>query len=218
MDKQILDTAQRAANAISKGDKYDWFDDFYAAANGDQSVIPWADTVANPYLVTWLDRTNTSGEGKSAIVIGCGLGDDAEELARRGFSVTAFDVSKNAVEWAMERFSNSPVQYLTSDLFAPDPSWKRGFDFVLECYTVQALPRDIRSRAIEAVTDLLAPKGTLLVIARGWAPDQTEDTFPWAITDEDLALFGKELHESSKEDFIEKETNRRRLVCSYQKD
>lgn len=151
-------------------------------------------------------------------MIGCGLGDDAEELARRGFSVTAFDVSKNAVEWAMERFSNSPVQYLTSDLFAPDPSWKRGFDFVLECYTVQALPRDIRSRAIEAVTDLLAPKGTLLVIARGWAPDQTEDTFPWAITDEDLALFGKELHESSKEDFIEKETNRRRLVCSYQKD
>ena len=41
--------------------------------------------VANPNLTQWLNEKQIVGNGQSALVVGCGLGDDAEELARRGF-------------------------------------------------------------------------------------------------------------------------------------
>lgn len=57
-----------------------------------------------PSLVHWLVKN--LGEGLSAVVVGCGLGDDAEALAAAGFAVTAFDVSGSAIAWAKERFPN----------------------------------------------------------------------------------------------------------------
>ncbi|MDZ7952448.1 hypothetical protein [Nostoc sp. DedQUE09] len=35
--------------------------------------------------------------GQKALVIGCGLGDDAEALAHLGFEVTTFDISPTAM-------------------------------------------------------------------------------------------------------------------------
>src|SRR5207253_8218406 len=123
----------------------------YAWADGDLSSIPWAAKGLNPNLVQWLDREHVNGDGRSALVIGCGLGDDAEELARRGFDVTAFDISPAAIEWCRKRFPDSRVDYQAADLFSPPETWRRGFDFVLESYTVQALPNDVRERALRAV-------------------------------------------------------------------
>jgi hypothetical protein len=73
-----------------------------AEAEGD---IPWADLAPNPSLVEWLDTHAVSGR---ALKVGAGLGDDAEELARRGLAVTAFDVAPTAVESARRRFPESP--------------------------------------------------------------------------------------------------------------
>src|SRR6266498_2409740 len=102
-EKIPFDTPLLAKRAIVKGDSTGWFDELYAAASGDASVIPWADEKPNRYLSEWLDKNNIRGKSKSAIVIGCGLGDDAEELSRRGFAVTAFDISTSAIEWAKRR-------------------------------------------------------------------------------------------------------------------
>ncbi|MCC5670705.1 class I SAM-dependent methyltransferase [Nostoc sp. CHAB 5784] len=41
--------------------------------------------------------------GQKALVIGCGLGDDAEAIASLGFEVTAFDISPTAIAWCQER-------------------------------------------------------------------------------------------------------------------
>src|SRR5437016_4070207 len=97
-DKTPFDTPSLAEKALAKGDITGWFDELYTAASGNASLIPWADENPNRYLLEWLDRKGDRPVaptiGKKAIVIGCGLGDDAEELSRRGFEVTAFDISE----------------------------------------------------------------------------------------------------------------------------
>src|SRR5512135_3720829 len=84
-----------AQESIARGDPVGWFERLYAEAAEGDAVVPWADCVANPHVVEWLDR-HAPPVGR-ALDIGTGLGDVAEELARRGFEVVAFDVSASAV-------------------------------------------------------------------------------------------------------------------------
>jgi len=70
------------------------------------------------------------------------------------------------------RFAGSPVKYEVADLLAPPPEWAGAFDLVAEIYTVQALYGKARAAAIGALPGLVAPGGTLLVIAR--ATDEEE--------------------------------------------
>ena len=126
---------------------------------------------------------------RTALVIGCGLGDDAEALAKLGFQVTAFDISTTAIAWCHERFPNSSVNYLVADLLTLDTQWHRKFDLVLELRTIQALPVEMRSQVINCITPLVANRGTLLVITRIRDNDSIPDGPPWALSDKELTEF-----------------------------
>ena len=136
-----------------------------------------------------MEKNSIEGNSRSALVIGCGLGDDAEELSRRGFNITAFDIAPTAIEWAKKRFNGSGVEYFVADLFDLPKQWLGAFDFVFECYTIQALPRPVRSNVIEKVASVVAPGGELLIVCRGWRDDQAEDNLPWALKKEELLQF-----------------------------
>ncbi len=150
-----------------RGDALGWFEALYAQAAGNSHAIPWADLAVNPHLQTWRDRTALSGTGKTALVIGCGLGDDAEYLDSIGFRVTAFDLSPTAIAWCQARFPDSSVQYHIADLFNAPFTWTQHFDFVLEIYTVQALPPHLQAAAMTAIAAFVAPHGQLLAMSRG---------------------------------------------------
>jgi hypothetical protein len=66
------------------------FEEICARAGNDPGAIPWAALAPQPALMAWLDRQRPAAGG-------CGLGDDAEEVSRRGYRVTAFDVSPTAI-------------------------------------------------------------------------------------------------------------------------
>jgi hypothetical protein len=72
-----------AQKHLDSGDPLGWFEDLYLQAAENVSIIPWVDLEPNPNLIEWLNRTKTSGPGR-ALKVGSGLGDDAEELSRRG--------------------------------------------------------------------------------------------------------------------------------------
>jgi SAM-dependent methyltransferase len=194
-----------AAEHLAQGDPTGWFEPLYAAAGGDAQNIPWADLEPNIHLVSWLDAHTIRGDGKRALVVGCGLGDDAEELARRGFNVTAFDISPTAIAWCRKRFPTSRVAYRAADALHPPAEWVGAFDFIHESYTLQAIPVQPRYEALKGISKLVAPEGTLLVICRGSdAGDEEPLVPPWPLTRDEL-LQGVEgaLVETSFEDFIE---------------
>jgi SAM-dependent methyltransferase len=193
--------------SLAAGDPTGWFEKLYTQADGDTGAISWADLAPNPNLLAWLDRERVAGNGRRALKIGCGLGDDAEELSRRGFLVTAFDVSHTAIDWCRARFPTSTVRYVVHDLLAARPEWDRSFDFVLESYTLQVLPSEVRAAAIPNVARYVAPGGELVVIARGRGPHDPPGTMPWPLVRDELAGFTRAgLEEVDFEDFLDAET------------
>jgi hypothetical protein len=142
-EEKLLMTDRKRARALARqfldaGSPLGWFEPLYLEAASGSAAIPWADLRPNPNLVEWLDRRRITGDGQRALVVGCGYGDDAEELARRGFDVIAFDISPTAIARCRERFPDSVVSYEVPDLLAPPPSWHQQFGFVFEAYTLQA--------------------------------------------------------------------------------
>lgn len=189
MDEVRRQAQELAREYVERGDAVGWFEPLYERAAGDAGRIQWADLEPNPQLVAWLDREAGRGEGRRALVIGCGLGDDAEELARRGFTVTAFDIAPTAIDWCRHRFPNSQVEYTVADVLNPPPDWRAAFDFVLESYTLQVLPPPERRAAIVQIAQLLAPGGRLVVIARGREPSDAPGRMPWPLTRDELSHF-----------------------------
>lgn len=202
------DRARELANTYtSSGKSTEWFEVLYAEGAEEQADIPWADFEPNPNLVEWLEEASLSPSEASALKVGCGLGDDVEALADRGFDVTAFDISPTAIEWCRDRFPDSDATYLVSDLFSAPEDWRRAFDFVLESYTLQVLPQSMRCRAIPIIADFVAPDGTLLVICRGRDPGDPEGELPWPLTKETVRQFEEhELVLVGLEDYYDQES------------
>ncbi len=205
--KSIRDKVERlATESIRQQNPTGWFEPLYAAARGDSAQVPWAKNQAHPYLQEWLEKYPPQAEGKSALVIGCGLGDDAELLSGVGYWVTAFDISPTAIAWCQQRFPESAVDYQVGDLFNLDPQWQNKFDLVYECRNIQALPLNVRSQVIKAIAPLVAPQGTLLVITRYRNDDTIPEGPPWALSDRELSLFTElGLSEIRRDRFIEGE-------------
>jgi SAM-dependent methyltransferase len=195
-----------AAEFMRKGDPTGWFEALYKEGEEGKSVVPWADRRGNPDLAEFWKTRPQNPEGKSALVIGCGLGDDAEQFAEWDFRTTAFDISETAIRGAKKRFPESKVEYHTADLFHPPAEWERHFDFLFEANTVQALSGSLRDAAIEKIASFVKPGGSLLLIARGREPGEPEGQMPWPLTREELAGFIRAgLKEESFENYFDNE-------------
>jgi SAM-dependent methyltransferase len=162
------------------------FEEIYAAAGDDLTAVPWAGLRPRPALVEWLD-SRPDRPGATALVVACGFGDDAEELARRGYVVRAFDVAPTAVAHCHRRFPGSPVDYRVADLFSLPADWAGGHDLVVEIQTVQSLPRDVRGETIAAIAATVGPGGELFVRASGRDDDEPTPHRPWPVSRADLA-------------------------------
>ena len=178
-----------AVNTLAAQTTPEYFETLYREADGDSSRIPWADGRAQPALVNWLNAAASSiiRCGSRVVVVGCGLGEDARELIKRGYDVTAFDCSKTAINWARQLDPENARCYCTADLFNPPAKWKHRFDLVVEINTIQALVPDMHVKAMQAIAQLMSPHGHLLVICRGCdEPAGIDDGPPWALTRQEL--------------------------------
>jgi SAM-dependent methyltransferase len=194
-----------AAQAIAAGDPTAWFERIYAAAQAGQTAVPWDRGAPGRLLLEWATTGGgLQGSGQRAAVVGCGLGEDAEFIASRGFDTTGFDISPTAIQGARQRHPGSPVHYTTADLLNLPADWQQAFDLVIESNTLQALPDPPRGTAIARMGTLVAPGGTLMAVARAREPGEQDDGPPWALTRAEIdALAGPGLTPVRVEDLRE---------------
>ena len=178
-----------AAQFAERGDAVGWFDEFYREAAGDNGQIPWADLEPNKFFTTWAEDVGLKGDGRKALVVGCGLGDDAKYLKDLGFEVRGFDISPTAIEWAKRLHADSDIRFEVADLFQPPSEWLGAFDFVLEVYTIQPLPMEMRESVIDAIARFVADDGELVVVTRGREDDEEPVQLPWPLSRRDLSRF-----------------------------
>jgi SAM-dependent methyltransferase len=167
--------AQLAAAALATGDSTGWFDQLYAAGERGRVAIPWSRTEAHPLLLDWARARDLHGRGQRAVVVGCGLGADAEYLSSLGFTTTAFDISPAAIRLARRRHPHSQVHYTTANLLDPPPPWWRAFELVVEIINVGRL---------------VAAGGTLLAIEETAAVSGTTRQLPpWPLLRDEIQSF-----------------------------
>jgi SAM-dependent methyltransferase len=154
-----------SARAITSGRPTAWFDELYAAGDAGEISMPWDHPEPDPLLREWTSSLSVEGPGRRAVVVGCGLGADAEHVATLGFETVGFDLSPTAIEVARRRHAGSPVDYRVADLQALPIQWQGAFDLVVEVYTLQAVPDPPRAAMADAVVGLVAPGGTLIAVA-----------------------------------------------------
>ena len=183
-------TRRIAADAVAAGDATGWFERLYVEAEGGEAMVPWDRGVPHPLIAEWVQTRLPEGHGRRAVIVGAGLGEDAELIAGCGFETVAFDISPTAIRTARERHPDTTVDYVVADLLDPPGEWRRRFDLVIESLTVQSLPDPLRPKAIGSVRDLVAPGGTLLVVAAARdAADGPVDGPPWPLTREEIDAF-----------------------------
>jgi SAM-dependent methyltransferase len=200
-------TRELAAEFADRGDATGWFEALYKEAEGDNEKLPWGDLEPNRFFRAFAERTGLNGNGRKALVVGCGLGDDAAYLDDLGFAVTAFDISSTAIEWAKKLHTGKNIDFRAVDLFDGPSEWNiaenpvatasgsdrntnvKGFEFVLEIYTIQPLPMEMRERTVDAVARFVAPGGELVVVTRGREDDEEPEKLPWPLSRKDLSRF-----------------------------
>jgi hypothetical protein len=79
-----------------------------------------------------------------------------------------------------------------ANLLEPPAEWSHAFDLVLESLTVQSMPVELHAQAIASVAAMVAPGGTLLVIATAREHDGPVDGPPWPLTRDEVAAFTAE--------------------------
>jgi SAM-dependent methyltransferase len=168
-----------------------WFNDLYSEHKDNHDKIPWAKLEVNPLLKSYLNETEVH-QGK-ALVVGCGLGDDARALELAGYDVLAIDVSEKALELAGERFPDSKIIFEKQDIFDMPEKYHAHFDFVFEAFTIQSLPVKFRENMIKAVADTIAPNGKLLLVAH--KKKLTLSGPPWPLKKDEVDLFKNHLTE-----------------------
>ena len=165
------------------------FEAMYAGAEAGGAKPPWDYGAARPQLVEWAEAKNLAGAGREALVVGCGYGADAELLASLGFRPTGFDFAPTAIAGARRMHPASEVSYLVADVLDLPREWQGRSDLVVESLTVQSMPPEQHAVAVRNIAALVAPGGTLLVLATTRDEHTDVNGPPWPLTRAEVEAF-----------------------------
>ena len=185
-----MNEALRKKLGVEEHKPNDWFETLYSESNDSGSGVPWANMAPHPIFKKWIDQSSPIENEKTALVVGCGLGDDAIELETKGYKVTAFDVSESAIELCKKRFPSSKVEFTKGDLIEGVSEWNKKFDLVLEIFTIQALPPKYEDVLIKNISDFVSYNGQLVLITEVQSEKRTyENGPPWLLSHDYIKSF-----------------------------
>jgi SAM-dependent methyltransferase len=118
--------------------------------------LDWAGFWTRPFLAP-LRQAGV----RTVLELGCGTGNDAARLAGEGYSVTAIDLSGEAIAQAQARFG-SLARFLVADMAQPIPFPGESFDAVMSNVALHMFS-DRVTRAVFAEVGRLVRPGGLFV-------------------------------------------------------
>src|SRR5262249_4463862 len=130
--------------------------------------------------------------GGSALDLGTGPGTQAIQLARRGFDVTATDISEAAIRLAGEKARKQGVEITWEQDDILDTRLDRQFDFILDRGLFHVLDPERRGDYVRIVSGLLKPGGYLFL--KCFSHLQPGEQGPYRFTPEQIReIFGSGL-------------------------
>jgi SAM-dependent methyltransferase len=137
------------------------WEELYRTSRPEQ--LPWFSTRLDDDFDAALGELEILPDHGPVLDLGTGPGTAAIELARRGYTVTALDVSASAIRMARQRAGDLglKIDWVVSDLF--EKSWDQHFRLVYDRGVYHSLGRDERNRYADVVGAWLQPGGFLIV-------------------------------------------------------
>jgi SAM-dependent methyltransferase len=130
-----------------------FWDKFFRDRLESGSDLDWAGVWTRPFLVPLRQA------GVRAILeLGCGTGNDAARLAGEGYSVTAVDVSGEAIRQAQARFG-SLARFAVADMTHRLPFPDESFDAVMSNVAMHMFPDSVTRTAFGQVRRLVRAGG-----------------------------------------------------------
>jgi SAM-dependent methyltransferase len=131
----------------------EFWDQFYRRRLGSGHDLDWEGLWTEPFLVPLRE----AGVHK-ILELGCGTGNDAARLAAEGYSVTAIDLSAEAVGQARARYG-SMARFVVADITQRLPFPGGGFDAVMSNVAMHMFPDDVTRAVFAEVGRLVRPAG-----------------------------------------------------------
>jgi SAM-dependent methyltransferase len=125
----------------------EFWDQFFRQRRESGHDLDWGGLWTGPFLVPLLVPLREAGV-RTILELGCGTGNGAARLAGEGYSVTAVDLSGEAIKQARARFG-SMVRFAVADIAQRLPFTDGGFDAVMSNVAMHMFPDGV-TRALFA--------------------------------------------------------------------
>ena len=115
-------------------------------------------------IVSFVIEVLNLKKGAELLDIACGAGDHSVEFAKRGFKITAFDISQSLIDVAKERAKSEKVEvnFYTSDM--RDMSFKSQFKVaVMLSHSFGFFDHEMNKHVLKGTYDALKDSGCLLL-------------------------------------------------------
>jgi 2-polyprenyl-3-methyl-5-hydroxy-6-metoxy-1,4-benzoquinol methylase len=152
--------------------------------------LPWFNPELDDDLENALDELEL--QGGSALDLGTGPGTQAIELARRGFAVTATDISEAAIRLASEKAHEQGLEITWEQDDILDTRLDRQFDLIFDRGCFHVLAPERRGDYVRIVSGLLKTGGYLFL--KCFSRLQPGEEGPYRFTFEQIReIFGSRL-------------------------
>jgi SAM-dependent methyltransferase len=134
----------------------EFWDQFFQHRRESGDDLDWKGLWTQPFLI-WLRQAGV----RTVLELGCGTGNDAARLAGEGYSVTATDLSGEAIGQARARYG-SMARFLVADMTQRLPFPDRDFDAVMSNVAMHMFPDRVTRAVFAEVGRVTRPGGLFL--------------------------------------------------------
>jgi SAM-dependent methyltransferase len=134
----------------------EFWDRFFSRRLESGNDLDWEGLWTEPFLVPLREAGV-----RTILELGCGTGNDAARLADAGYSVTAIDLSGEAVGQARARYG-SKAKFVVADMTERLPFPGGGFDAVMSNVAIHMFPDAVTRAVFAEVGRLVRPAGLFL--------------------------------------------------------